>query len=112
MDVAWPGSGRMLLPVASNPVAEALRLAHVHDVAPGVAHEVDAGSVGQLLEGRLEVGGHASDRTGNDADGPRRPARRSPNGRSAYSSVASGRMSVGGTRKGAVVWTELDSSTS
>ena len=40
-------------------MAEALRLADVHDVAPGVLHQVDAGLVGQLGEGGCEFGGHA-----------------------------------------------------
>ena len=49
---------RLLLPVAPHAVAQALGLADVQHVAPGVLHQVDAGSIGQSLEGRLEFGGH------------------------------------------------------
>ncbi len=41
-------AGRLLLPVRAHAVAQALRLADIDDVAPGVLHEVDAGPVGQL----------------------------------------------------------------
>src|SRR5207244_4808984 len=51
---------RLLLPVAPDPVPEALRLADVDDLAAGVLHEVHAGSIGQVLEGRLELRGHRS----------------------------------------------------
>jgi hypothetical protein len=40
-----------LLPVAPDAVTEALRLADVDDLAARVAHEVDAGSIRELLEG-------------------------------------------------------------
>ena len=50
---------RRLLPVAPDAAAEARRLADVDHIAARVAHQVDAGPVGQLVEGRLELGGHA-----------------------------------------------------
>ena len=52
------GRAALLLPVAADAVAQALGLADVEDVAAAVLHEVDAGAVGQVLEGRLEGGGH------------------------------------------------------
>ena len=48
----------LLLPVAPDPVAQALGLADVQDVAPAVLHQVHAGTIGQLAEGRLELGSH------------------------------------------------------
>ncbi len=53
------GSDRLLLPVAPDARAEALRLADIEHDAPGVLHEVHAGAVGQLLECRFERRGHA-----------------------------------------------------
>ncbi len=50
---------RGLLPVRADPVAQALGLADVQHVAPGVLHQVHAGAIGQSLEGRFELGGHA-----------------------------------------------------
>jgi len=49
---------RRLLPVAPDAAPEALRLADVQDLAARVLHEVHAGSVGQVGEGRPELGGH------------------------------------------------------
>ena len=48
----------LLLPVAADAVAQALGLADVQHVAPGVLHQVHAGAVRQSLERRFEVGGH------------------------------------------------------
>ena len=56
MDLAGPR--RLLLPVAPDAVAQALGLADVQDVAPGVLHQVHAGAVRESLERRFEVGGH------------------------------------------------------
>ena len=44
------------LPVAAHTMTEALRLADVEHLALGVLHEVHAGPVGEILEGRLELG--------------------------------------------------------
>ena len=49
----------LTLPVAAHPAAEALRLADIDDLAAVVLHEVHAGPVGQVLEGRFELWGHA-----------------------------------------------------
>ena len=49
---------RLLLPIRANAVAQALRLAHIDDVATRVLHEVHARLVGQLGEGGFELGGH------------------------------------------------------
>ena len=51
--------GGLLLPVAAHAAAQALRLADVQHLAPRVLHQVHAGAVGQVGEGRLELGGHA-----------------------------------------------------
>jgi hypothetical protein len=51
-------AGGFLLPVAAHAVAQALRLADVQHAAACVLHQVHAGPVGQLLEDRLELGGH------------------------------------------------------
>ena len=68
-DLVVPAAGarRLLLPVAADAAAQALRLAHVQHLALGVLHQVHAGPVGQVGEGRVELGGHASD----CASGPR-----------------------------------------
>src|SRR5204863_9897276 len=68
-------AGRFLLPVAANSTAQALRLADVQHRAPGVLHEVDAGLVGQLREGRLELRGH-DPMLGRGAETTRQPQRR------------------------------------
>jgi hypothetical protein len=59
--VALAHRGGLLLPVAAHPMAQALRLADIEHVAPGVLHQVHAGAIGQTLQGRLEFGGHAPD---------------------------------------------------
>ena len=48
----------LLLPVAAHAAAQALGLADVDDLPALVLHEVHAGPVGQVLEGRFELGGH------------------------------------------------------
>ncbi len=57
MDVAGPADD-LLLPVAPDPIAQALGLADVQDVAPGVLHQVHAGAVRESLERRFEGGSH------------------------------------------------------
>ena len=73
---------RLLLPVRAHAAAQALRLADIDDVAPGVLHEVDAGLVGQLGERRGEFGGHASmlGQVGQKPGRRRRPALSAPCG--------------------------------
>jgi hypothetical protein len=58
--VALERGDRLLLPVAPDAVAEALGLPDIDDLAARVAHEVHAGSVGQVLEGRRKLGGHGA----------------------------------------------------
>ena len=93
---------RPLLPVAPDAAAEALRLADVHDVASGVAHEVDAGSIGQLLEGRLELGSHASDRTGNHGDQLRGSRDDRQHGRRILTAASRPDVRMGPSRKGGI----------
>ena len=57
MEVARAAADRLLLPVAPDPAAQALRLADVEDVAAGVLHQVDARAVRELAQGRLAAAG-------------------------------------------------------
>jgi hypothetical protein len=53
---------RPLLPVAPDAIAQALRLADVQHLVPGVLHQVDARTVGQLGEDGGQLRGHARHR--------------------------------------------------
>ena len=66
---------RLLLPVAANAAAQALGLPDVQHLALRVLHQVHAGPVGQVGEGRGELGGHPPIVRQVRPDGDRRAGR-------------------------------------
>ncbi len=69
--VAGAGAGSLLLPVAPDPAAKALGLAHVQDLAARVLHQVHARPVRESRERCLELRGHGPIIGGNREAGAR-----------------------------------------